>query len=94
MNTLDTLREILVKEFALDGARVTADADLVQLGIDSLNLIDFVFKIEDRFELQIKDDLPTNLVTLRDVAQYIDRLVAEKSVPPVPASAAPTTPVE
>ncbi len=94
MSTLETLREILVKEFALDSAHITPDADLGQLGIDSLNLIDFVFKIEDRFDLKIKDDLPTDLVTLRDVAQYVDRLVAEKSVPSEPAAAAPKTAAE
>jgi acyl carrier protein len=79
MSTLEILREILVKDFALDGAQITPEADLSQLGVDSLSLIDFVFKIEDRFELQIKDDMPTNLVTLSDVAEYVDRLIAEQA---------------
>jgi acyl carrier protein len=88
MNTLEILRGILIKDFALDGAQITPDADLRQLGIDSLNLIDFVFKIEDRFALQIKEDLPTTLITLRDVAQYVDRLLAEKAQSPEALSAA------
>jgi acyl carrier protein len=86
MSTLEILQEILVKDFALDRAQITPEADLSRLGIDSLSLIDFVFKIEDRFELQIKDDMPTTLVTLSDVAEYVDRLIAEQAQSPEESS--------
>jgi hypothetical protein len=42
-----------------------------------------MFKIEDRFMLKVTGDTPTHLVTVGDVAGYIDGLLAarETAVP-------------
>ena len=58
------------------------NAELRGLGIDSLDVLDFMFKIEDRFGLQIKEDIPTTLVTLDDVVTYIDRAYLERTSAP------------
>jgi acyl carrier protein len=75
MSTLEALQEILIEEFSLTRVQLTPDAELTGLGIDSLEVIDLMFKIEDRFGLQIKDDVPTTLVTLNDVVLYVDGLL-------------------
>jgi acyl carrier protein len=75
MSTLEALQEILIKEFSLTRVQLTPDVELTGLGIDSLEVIDLMFKIEDRFGLQIKDDVPTTLVTLNDVVLYVDGLL-------------------
>ena len=79
MNTLEVLQSILIKEYKLSPARLVPEATLTDLGIDSLDLVDLLFKIEDRFGLKIKDDVPRSLVTLNDVAAYIDELL---KIPP------------
>ncbi len=78
MSTLDTLQDILIEEFELDRARLTPDAELGALGVDSLNLLELMFKIEDRYKLAIRDDVPTSLITIGDVVAYIDALLAEQ----------------
>lgn len=65
-----------MKDLSLTRAEVFPDVALGTLGIDSLDFIDFFFRIEDRFDLKLKDDIPTTLVTLNDVAHYIDSLIA------------------
>jgi hypothetical protein len=38
-----------------------------------------MFKIEDRYGVKIKDDTPTDLVTVDDVVRYIDGLIARNT---------------
>lgn len=79
MTTLETLQDILNKEFDLKREQLTSDAELATLGVDSLDLLDLIFKIEDRYRLTIRDDVPINLVTVQDVVDFIDGLLARRS---------------
>ena len=76
MTTLETLQEILVREFNLTREQLAPAAELTALGVDSLDLLELMFKIEDRFGVTIRDDTPTNLLTVSDVVVYIDGLLA------------------
>ena len=76
MSTLETLQDILMDEFDLPRERVTPEAQLSALGVDSLDLLELMFKIEDRYKLAIRDDIPTDLVTVDDIVKYVDRLLA------------------
>ena len=79
MSTLETLQDILIDEFDLTRERVAPDAELTTLGVDSLDLLELMFKIEDRYQLVIRDDVPTDLTTVQDVVHFIDRLLAAQS---------------
>ncbi len=76
MSTLETLQDILIDEFDLEREQLTPDAELAALGVDSLDLLELMFKIEDRYKLAIRDDVPTTLTTVNDVVAYIDGLLA------------------
>jgi acyl carrier protein len=82
MTTLAILQDILIQEFDLTREQVAPQASLTGLGIDSLDLLELMFKIEDRYKLAIRDDIPSNLETVQDVVGYIDGLLA-RSGPPV-----------
>ena len=73
--TLDRLRVLLVKDYKLEPDRLTPDAPLEALGIDSLGVAELMFNIEDEFEVTIPGD-PVTLATVGDVVRYIDGLVA------------------
>jgi acyl carrier protein len=77
MTTLDTLQDILVRDYDLDREQLGPDAVLASLRLDSLSLLELMFKIEDNYCLKITGDTPTNLVTVNDVVVYIDGLLAE-----------------
>jgi acyl carrier protein len=79
MSTLEALQSILVREFKLTPDRLASQATLADLGIDSLDLVDLIFKIEDRFGLKVTDDVPRSLATLGDVAAYVDELLANQA---------------
>lgn len=79
MNTLRTLQDILIRDYGLTGERLCADAVLTELGLDSLSVLELMFKIEDRFHVTISGDTPTDLVTVNDVVRYIDGLLSAAS---------------
>lgn len=72
MSTLETLQDILVDDYRVHREQVQPDAVLTALSLDSLSVLELMFKIEDRFHLKIVDDGPTNFVTVSDVVRYID----------------------
>ena len=78
MSTLEIIQDILAAKFALDRAKLTPEAELSKLGIDSLAVLELLFDIEDRFGLKIKDDMPSSLMTLQDVVLYIDALLRQR----------------
>jgi acyl carrier protein len=75
MNTLTVLTTILTKDYKIPPERLLPDASLSTLGVDSLGMLELMFKIEDEFKLKIPGDPPTDLETVGDVVAYIDRLI-------------------
>ena len=70
---LETIKKMLAEEFNIDEDSISADSKLeADLGINSLELAELAFRLEDEFGIEIKDeDIPT-LITVGDVADYIE----------------------
>lgn len=80
--TLERLRLLLASDFALDPARLTADATLESLDIDSLRMIEIAFAVEDAFHVTVgaePAELMARVRTLGDLARYVDELVAARA---------------
>lgn len=60
------LKEMIAEEFSIPPEKLTPDATVESLGIDSLGLIDFMFKVEDDLGVDMPDSR-TPLTTLGDV---------------------------
>jgi acyl carrier protein len=78
MNTLCTLEQILVRDYGVAASQVTSDATLESLGLDSLSMLELMFKIEDRYGLKITEDMPTDMQTVGDVVVFVDGLITRK----------------
>ena len=73
--TFEHLRTILVRDYKIDPAVVTLDAELEALGIDSLGVAELLFNVEDEFHITLSPDA-VQLMTLGDVVHFIDQLIA------------------
>ena len=82
MSTLQTVKQLIADELAVDIATLDPARPLQDLGIDSLMLIECMFKIEDKFGISVATS-ESGINTLRDIATMIDRLVAENGLPEV-----------
>lgn len=90
-DTLERLAAVLAKDPKLAPGRVTPDAPLDSLGIDSLGLVDVMWNVEDEFRIKVPLRMP-ELRTVADLVAYVDRLVGEQGAPAAQgASAAKAT---
>jgi acyl carrier protein len=73
------LRKILVEKFDAEAAMLGEDASFIDdLGHDSLDHVEFVMEIEDRFEIELSDEESENVLT---IGGAIDALVRKLAVP-------------
>jgi acyl carrier protein len=71
--------DIIAKEARLDRGTLTLDTKLEDLKIESLDMVQILFGIEDAFDVYVpQDDQSFKLSTLRDVVDGVKRLVAAK----------------
>ena len=84
MTTLERLQALLQKDLDLAPERLVSGARLEDLDIDSLRLIEILFEVEDAFAITVptgEGELRARLVTVGDLAAYIDSLVTQKAQP-------------
>lgn len=75
--TFDRLVTILMEEYKLQPDRLTFDAPLESLGMDSLGIVELMWNIEDAFHIKLSSE-PADLSTLGDVVRYIDEIIAAR----------------
>jgi acyl carrier protein len=77
MSSLETIQRMMAEQFDLKIELLTPDAQLESLGVDSLSVIEFMFNIEDEFKIKLPDER-VEIKTVQDVANIVDRLMAEQ----------------
>ena len=69
----EKLKTILVEDMSVNETAITMDAELItDLGLNSLDLADLVMLCEERFELEFDEDELKNLLSVRDVVNYLE----------------------
>lgn len=79
MTTLQTIQQMLANELSLDASALDPTRPLADLGIDSLAVIECMFKLEDKFGISVANN-DANARTLQDLADLVDRLLAAKNL--------------
>lgn len=79
MTTLQTIQQMLANELSLDASALDPTRPLADLGIDSLAVIECMFKLEDKFGISVANN-DANARTLKDLADLVDRLLAAKNL--------------
>ena len=78
MDTFEKLRQLLSKDFDIPVEKLTREARLEDLEIDSLRMIEILFSVEETFKITVQaeqNELRARLQTFGDLADYIDGLV-------------------
>ena len=73
MNTFEGVKEILVDILCVDSTEIKMESELHDdLGCDSLDLIEVIMKVENRFHITVNDDDLVGIVTVGDIVKYVD----------------------
>ena len=79
----DTIYDIIAKESGIDRAKITPEATLKDLEIQSLDAVQILFEIEDRFKISMPDRDPNfDTESVRGLVETVEKLVAGQSSPP------------
>ena len=71
MDTLERIRELAAREFSIDPKGLDPKAPLDSLGIDSLSFIEFMFKVEEEFGVNVSDEDLKGIKTLADLERHV-----------------------
>ena len=76
-DTLDVMRAILREKFHAEekvGGELGAERSLRELGLDSLDVINFLFSVEEATGVNVPDEAiaEEKIVTLGDFARYVE----------------------
>ena len=69
--------ELLVEKYGVDASKVSPEAKMADLGLDSLSVAELVFDIEDLFSIQI-DTEDAEFSTFGDAVALVDRYLKAK----------------
>lgn len=75
MTTATRIIEMLVKDFQVDPDKLTPDARLEDVGVDSIGVAELLFNIEDEFHLKLPD-IPMDLATFGGVIRFVEEQIA------------------
>ena len=77
MNVMEQITEILAESFGLSPDEIQADSRLeADLGINSLELAELALRCDEEFGVEIEDEDIHRLITVGDVANYIEEKTA------------------
>jgi acyl carrier protein len=75
MNIEQEIKEIISKQFNVDINKLNESTNFNKdLGADSLDTVEIVLAIEDKFGIEILDESAEKIVTIGDVIKYVESL--------------------
>ena len=73
MALLDDIKEVVVEQLSVNPDEIKDDAKFVEdLGADSLDVVELVMALEEKFDIEIPDDEAEKIQTVADVVAYIE----------------------
>ena len=79
----EDLTKILTEKFSVPQENIRPEAKLDTLGLDSLDLIEVLFEVEEKFDIRIpQDGSAIRTGTMQDLLETVTQLVAQKDAAP------------
>ena len=67
------VKDIIVEKLGVEADKVTMEASFIDdLGADSLDIVELIMALEDKYETEIADEVAEKMATVKDVVEYIN----------------------
>jgi len=74
MALFDEVKEVIVEQLNVSPDEVKPEAKFVEdLGADSLDVVEMIMALEEKFEIEIPDSEAEKIQTVQDVVNYIEQ---------------------
>ncbi|RWR95651.1 Acyl carrier protein ACP [Cinnamomum micranthum f. kanehirae] len=74
--TLQTVQTTIAKQLSIDESTVTPQTKFADLGADSLDTVEIMMALEEKFQVSIGDGGAENISTVQDAADLIEKVKA------------------
>ena len=73
----EQVKRVLAEQLGVDESVITLDSSFVDdLGADSLDVVELVMALQEKFEIEIPDEEAEKIQTIGDVVAYIEKAKA------------------
>jgi acyl carrier protein len=73
MALIDEVKEVVVEQLNVNPDEVKEDSKFVEdLGADSLDVVELVMALEEKFDIEIPDSDAESIATVGDAVKYIE----------------------
>ncbi|GAA9265422.1 acyl carrier protein [Helicobacter pylori] len=73
MALFEDIQAVIAEQLNVDVAQVTPEAEFVKdLGADSLDVVELIMELEEKFGIEIPDEQAEKIVNVGDVVKYIE----------------------
>jgi len=73
MSLLEQVKEVVAEQLNVDAAEIKEDSKFAEdLGADSLDVVELVMALEEKFDIEIPDSDAEGIVTVADAVKYIE----------------------
>ncbi|BCX80042.1 acyl carrier protein [Campylobacter sp. 19-13652] len=75
MAVFDDVRDVVVEQLSVSPDAVKLESKIIEdLGADSLDVVELVMALEEKFGVEIPDSEAEKLISISDVVNYIDKI--------------------
>lgn len=75
MATFDDVKAVVVEQLSVEADSVKMESKIIEdLGADSLDVVELIMALEEKFDIEIPDTDAEKLIKIADVVKYIDNL--------------------
>ena len=79
MEVFEEVRDVVVEQLSVAPDAVKIDSKIIEdLGADSLDVVELVVALEEKFGIEIPDSEAEKLISIKDVVTYIENLNKNK----------------
>ena len=68
---LEKVTDIVCEELGIDKADATPDANVQELGADSLDLVELIMRLEEEFDVEIPEEMAVKITTVQEAANAV-----------------------
>ena len=77
-----TILDMIAASQKLPREQVTIDSTFEDLKMDSLDGINLIFAVEEKYDISVPDDAAKSIRTVREMVDGVVKLIAEKTAKP------------
>jgi len=77
MALFDEVKEVVVEQLSVNADEVKEESKFVEdLGADSLDVVELVMALEEKFDIEIPDEDAEKIATVSDAMKFIENIQA------------------